>query len=594
MQGSLFAAESLESGASELPPVERSDTGVDLGPFSANDVHYVDCIAAMQRMPDACVDLAIADPPYNLSKGGQWRWDSSMGLPGFGGDWNKVMASWDDLPLSEYVAFTLSWLKELKRIVRPSGSIWVHGTYHNAGIINFCLQALQIEIINEVIWYKRNSFPNISGRRLTASHETILWAHTGRKRQYRFNYDAAKGMICPEDGLKEPGKQLRTVWDIPNNKKRDELSFGKHPTQKPLRLLERMLQISAFPGCAVLVPFAGAGSECLAARRFGARFVGFETDAEYVQVCRRRLGLLSKHSRRMANKHATLQEHNERTKAIPSLLKWTGSKRGQANKIAEVMPHYSRYIEPFVGGGGLLYVAAKGNALAGDIYEPLIAFWKLVQNEPDDLVADYREKWKRLQKELRALGGKVLSKRRELPKYYYEVRRQFNATRSPFDLNFLMRTCVNGIVRFNDRGEFNNSFHLTRGGMTPDRFEAVVSAWRPVVKHVAFVCQDYEATTEEAKRGDFVYLDPPYAGNRQRYIANLDLSRLFGVLDRLNSRGVSWALSFDGRRGDVDLTHEVPAELYKRQIYLPNGNSAVHKVLNGPIEIVHESLYLNY
>jgi len=166
-------------------------------------------------------------------------------LPGFGGDWNKVMAAWDDVPLSEYVAFTLSWLKELKRVVRPSGSLWVHGTYHNAGIINFCLQALQIEIINEVVWYKRNSFPNLSGRRLTASHETILWAHTGKRREYRFNYEAAKRLICPEDGLKEPGKQLRTVWDIPNNKKRDELCFGKHPTQKPLRLLERMLQLAA-------------------------------------------------------------------------------------------------------------------------------------------------------------------------------------------------------------------------------------------------------------------------------------------------------------------------------------------------------------
>ena len=115
----------------------------------------------------------------------------------------------------------------------------MHGTYHNIGLINFAMQLLEIEIINEVIWFKRNSFPNLSGRRLTASHETVLWAHTGgaKNRKYFFNYDGAKEMACPEDGLKEAGRQMRTVWDIPNNKGREELRFGKHPTQKPIRLL---------------------------------------------------------------------------------------------------------------------------------------------------------------------------------------------------------------------------------------------------------------------------------------------------------------------------------------------------------------------
>ena len=109
--------------------------------------------------------LAIADPPYNASKGSIWKWDNSVRLPGFGGDWQKVMAQWDDMPLTEYFTFTLAWLSEVKRVVRPTGSLWVHGTYHNIGVINFALQLLEIEIINEVVWYKRNSFPNLSGRR---------------------------------------------------------------------------------------------------------------------------------------------------------------------------------------------------------------------------------------------------------------------------------------------------------------------------------------------------------------------------------------------------------------------------------------------
>ncbi|MEA2735547.1 MAG: modification methylase, partial [Humisphaera sp.] len=143
-----------------------------IGPFALNRVHCTDAIAAMRLLPEHSCDLAIADPPYNLSKGGDWKWDQSVKLPGFGGKWQKVMESWDNMELVDYLQFTVLWLAELKRIVRPTGSIWIHGTYHNIGIINFALQLLSIEIINEVVWYKRNSFPNLSGRRLTASHET--------------------------------------------------------------------------------------------------------------------------------------------------------------------------------------------------------------------------------------------------------------------------------------------------------------------------------------------------------------------------------------------------------------------------------------
>lgn len=215
--------------------VKRSQPELCETLFAPNQVHHTDCVAAMASLPDNCVDAAIADPPYNLSKGNHWKWDNSVSLPGFGGDWSKVMAGWDDMELSEYFAFTLAWLGELRRVVRPTGSLWLHGTYHNIGLINFAMQLLQIEIINEVVWYKRNSFPNLAGRRLTASHETILWAHTGtaKKREYLFHYEAAKEMACPEDGLKQPDKQMRTVWDIPNNKDKSELQFGKHPTQNP-------------------------------------------------------------------------------------------------------------------------------------------------------------------------------------------------------------------------------------------------------------------------------------------------------------------------------------------------------------------------
>lgn len=260
-------------------------------------MHQCDCIRAMQQMPEASVDVAIADPPYNASKGAAWKWDNSVKLPGFGGEWSKVSQSWDDMSLGDYLAFTWAWVSELKRLVKPTGSLWIHGVYHNIGIINFVLQAQNVEIINEVVWYKRNSFPNLAGRRLTASHETILWAHTGRcgrsgagkPRRYLFNYQAARTAACPGDRLKAAGKQMRTVWDIPSNKSHEELSCGRHPTQKPLRLLERMLAVSAQPGWLCLAPFAGAGSECVAALRAGLNFLGFETEPAYADIARRRI-----------------------------------------------------------------------------------------------------------------------------------------------------------------------------------------------------------------------------------------------------------------------------------------------------------------
>lgn len=249
-----------------------------------------DCIEGMKTLEDNTVDLIIADPPYNLSKGGEWKWDNSVKLAGMGGNWNKVMESWDNMSLSEYFTFTITWLTEAQRILKPTGSMWIFGTYHNIGIINVVCQLLNIEIINEVIWYKRNAFPNLAGRRLTASHETILWCNKGgKKREYCFDYEYSKNGNFDYDSLKQPGKQMRTIWDISNNKEKRELEYGKHPTQKPLRILKRMIQLSSREGDVMLTPFSGAGSECLAAKELGRSYVGYEVDPQYVDIAHKRL-----------------------------------------------------------------------------------------------------------------------------------------------------------------------------------------------------------------------------------------------------------------------------------------------------------------
>ena len=127
--------------------------------------------------------------------------------------------------------------------------------YHNIGIINVVCQLLNIEIINEIIWYKRNAFPNLAGRRLTASHENILWCNKGsKKRLYYFDYEYSKNGNFDYDAFKQPGKQMRTVWNIPNNKEKREIEYGKHPTQKPLMILKRIIQLSSKIGDIVLAP----------------------------------------------------------------------------------------------------------------------------------------------------------------------------------------------------------------------------------------------------------------------------------------------------------------------------------------------------
>lgn len=258
--------------------------------IQTNYISEKDCIEGMEALPDNCIDLIIADPPYNLSKSGDWKWDNSDPLIKMGGNWNITNQNWDNMPFNTYFNFTIMWLTEVKRILKPSGSMWIFGTYHNIGIINVVCQMLGIEIINEVIWYKKNAFPNLSGRRLTASHETMLWAHSGtKKREYYFNYEYSKNGQFPGDELKSQGKQMRTVWDLSNNKKKEELKYGKHPTQKPIKILTRMIKLSSKPGDIMLTPFSGAGSECVAAKATGLNYIGFEIEEEYINISKERL-----------------------------------------------------------------------------------------------------------------------------------------------------------------------------------------------------------------------------------------------------------------------------------------------------------------
>ena len=267
----------------------------------------------------------------------------------------------------------------------------------------------------------------------------------------------------------------------------------------------------------------------------------------------------------------------------PSLIKWTGSKRSQACSIARLFPKNARnYYEPFVGGGAVLYYATDHfqKTYASDLYGPLIEIWNEVKSHPQEVIDCYSENWTALQK--------------DFPNYFYTVRDKFNAQKKGLDLLFLSRTCVNGIIRFNDKGDFNNSLHLSRRGMAPERFSQTVWNWHSRLSNTDFRTGDYASILDMVQKGDFVYLDPPYANSHNRYIDDLDLQRFIGFLHELNSRKVLWALSFDGTRGENDLTYSLPKTLYHYHVLLTSGNSAVKKVLSSSVEQVQESLYLNF
>jgi DNA adenine methylase len=263
-------------------------------------------------------------------------------------------------------------------------------------------------------------------------------------------------------------------------------------------------------------------------------------------------------------------------------IKWSGSKRSQAARILQLVPSFKTYYEPFVGGASIAYSVAPKKGVCGDICEPLIDLWKLIQENPNALADDYDKNWHRMQDE----GYQV----------FYEIRENFNKTRNPSSLFFLSRTCVNGLIRFNKNGDFNNSLHHTRKGIAPDRIRKILVDWSARLANISFVCADYRDTTAQATNGDFIYLDPPYFNTKGRYYgtSTIDFEEFFDYLKELNAKSVRYALSFDGSRGDKSYNTKLPEDLFKRHLMLPSGNSSFKKVIDGENLQVYESLYLNY
>src|SRR5213080_1449571 len=251
---------------------------------ATNRVLVGDCIAEMAKLPAESVDLIFADPPYNLQLQGDLKRPDDSKVDAVDNDWDKFAS------FSAYDDFTRAWLIAARRVMKPSATIWVIGSYHNIFRVGAILQDLGFWVLNDVMWRKTNPMPNFRGRRFTNAHETLIWAarELGAK-GYTFNYEALKA--GNED------IQVRSDWTIPlcTGEERLKGRDGKkvHPTQKPEALLARVILASSRPGDLVLDPFSGTGTTGAAAKRLGRQFIGIERDPAYAAAAEVRISAVA-------------------------------------------------------------------------------------------------------------------------------------------------------------------------------------------------------------------------------------------------------------------------------------------------------------
>ncbi len=237
-----------------------------------------DCIEAMRSIPDASVDMVFADPPYNLQLGGDLSRPDSSHVDAVTNDWDKFSS------FASYDQFTRDWLTEARRVLKPEGSLWVIGSYHNIFRLGAIMQDMGFWILNDIIWRKANPMPNFKGTRFTNAHETLIWASMGEKSKYTFNYRAMKTL---NDEL-----QMRSDWVLPICNGAERLKKGGrkvHPTQKPESLLYRVMLATTNAGDVVLDPFFGTGTTGAVAKRLGREWIGCEREGDYREAALERI-----------------------------------------------------------------------------------------------------------------------------------------------------------------------------------------------------------------------------------------------------------------------------------------------------------------
>ncbi len=244
-----------------------------------NQILLGDCIEILDSLPAESVDVIFADPPYNLQLSGDLHRPNNSRVDGVEEQWDRFDS------FAAYDRFTQAWLTAARRVLKPNGTLWVIGSYHNIYRVGATLQDLSYWILNDIVWVKTNPMPNFRGKRFTNAHETLLWCAKSKEARYTFNYEAMKALN--ED------LQMRSDWVMPLCTGQERLKNHKgekaHPTQKPEAMLHRVILAASNPGDVILDPFFGTGTTGAVAKRLGRDFIGIEREAEYAEVAKKRI-----------------------------------------------------------------------------------------------------------------------------------------------------------------------------------------------------------------------------------------------------------------------------------------------------------------
>ncbi|WP_304945413.1 MULTISPECIES: site-specific DNA-methyltransferase [unclassified Xanthobacter] len=282
VKGAPGRAARLSGEHPSKPAVITPLTTKNASPLPLDEVLMGDSILELSKLPAHSVDLVFADPPYNLQLGGELKRPDESRV-------DAVDDAWDQFEsFAAYDAFSRAWLMAARRVLKPNGTLFVIGSYHNIFRVGATLQDLGYWILNDIIWRKSNPMPNFRGRRFTNAHETLIWAARDADARYTFNYEALKA--GNED------VQMRSDWLFPlctgQERLKDEKGRKLHPTQKPEALLARILMSTTKPGDVVLDPFFGSGTTGAVAKRLRRHFIGIEREESYAEAARARIAAI--------------------------------------------------------------------------------------------------------------------------------------------------------------------------------------------------------------------------------------------------------------------------------------------------------------
>ena len=479
-----------------------------------NKLFYGDSISTLKILEEKSVNMIFADPPYFLSNDGITCSNGKM-VSVNKGKWDKSKG------FDEDVKFHKKWLKECDKVLKDDGSIWISGTYHCIHQITYILLSMGYYIINEVTWFKPNAAPNLGCRCLTASHETLIWAKKNKKARHTFNYDIAKEI--------NGGKQMRSVWEIATTPKSEKLN-GSHPTQKPLKLMERIIRISTNPGDIILDPFCGSSSTGVAANKLNRKYIGIDISEEFLEISQNRLEEVNEGQLELNldiintvnientdEKNLTKVEEYMTLKEAKPVLKWAGGKAKLIPIFEEKYPKelidgkINTYIEPFIGGGAVLFSMLSkykfDRVVINDINSELILTYKVIKESPEELInilCKYQNKYN----ELEELEEKQL--------FYYEIRDKFNEVKGKLNYDiiddktiehaahmiFINKSCFNGLYRENKKGGFNVPFGKKEKLNCYDREN--IMAVSEVLKNAIILNGDFEQIINYVDENTFI------------------------------------------------------------------------------------------